>query len=244
MALSNITIPSFRTLIPVDTRTNNLKVLLLPTVSTNPGQLIMFKDYYGTATNSTFTISTTGTDLIDDINWRYTFSNAFGSMGFVSDGLRSWRTIGLYDGALTPAGPTTGSTSNLVFSHPDGRTWKVSGTNVRLNSGTQASLWLYNNANVFSNADGAVGLLNSNDLAQSVRHAGFTMFYNTFSANNLDFGWKFFRSGTGYNIYNYFSGGHWVGYDSASDTVLIVTPADARRVTWTITPDIPSQFIY
>jgi hypothetical protein len=107
MALSNITIPSFQTLIPVDTRTNNLKVLLLPTVSTNSGQLIFFKDYYGTSSNSTFTISTTGTDLIDDINWRYTFSNAFGSMGFVSDGLRSWRTIGLYDGALTPSAATT-----------------------------------------------------------------------------------------------------------------------------------------
>ena len=103
MALSNITIPSFRTLIPVDTRTNNLKVLLLPTVSTNAGQLIMFKDYYGTASNSTFTISTTGTDLLDDINNRYTFSNAFGSIGFVSDGLRSWRTIGLYNGGLTPS---------------------------------------------------------------------------------------------------------------------------------------------
>ena len=100
-----ITIPSFTTLIPVDTRTNNLKVLLLPTVSTNPGQFIMFKDYYGTASNSTFTISTTGTDYLDDVNNRYTFSNAFGSMSFVSDGGRSWRTIGLYNGALTPAAP-------------------------------------------------------------------------------------------------------------------------------------------
>lgn len=104
MALSNIIIPSFTTLIPVDTRVNNRKVLLLPTVSTNAGQFLMFKDYYGTASNSSFTISTTGTDLIDDINFRYTFSNAFGSMAFVSDGLRSWRTIGLYDGALTPSG--------------------------------------------------------------------------------------------------------------------------------------------
>jgi hypothetical protein len=105
MALSNITIPTVRTLIPVDTRTNNLKVLLMPTVSTNSGQFIFFKDYYGTASNSTFTISTTGTDLLDDLSSRYTFSNAFGSMGFVSDGLRSWRTIGLYNGDQTPAAP-------------------------------------------------------------------------------------------------------------------------------------------
>ena len=63
----------------------------------------MFKDYYGTASNSTFIISTTGTDFLDDLNNRYTFSNAFGSMSFVSDGVRSWRTIGLYNGGLTPS---------------------------------------------------------------------------------------------------------------------------------------------
>jgi hypothetical protein len=108
MALSNITIPSFRTLIPVDTRTNNLKVLLLPSVTANPGQFILFKDYYGTSSNSTFTVSTIGADLIDDINSRYTFSNTFGSIGFVSDGIKSWRTIGLYDGALTPFPPSAG----------------------------------------------------------------------------------------------------------------------------------------
>ena len=119
MALCNITIPSFTTLIPVDTRTNNLKVLFLPTVSTNPGQLILFKDYYGTASSSSFNISTSGTDLIDNINWRYTFSNAFGSMAFQSDGLRSWQTIGLYDGALTPAaGGLIGPGNPLIYLTP------------------------------------------------------------------------------------------------------------------------------
>ena len=103
MSFSNITIPPYTSVVPVDTRTNSLKVLLLPTVSTNAGQFILFKDYYGTAGTSTFSISTTGTDLIDDINFRYTFSNSFGSMAFVSDGRSSWRTIGLYNGALTPS---------------------------------------------------------------------------------------------------------------------------------------------
>jgi hypothetical protein len=138
MALSNITIPSFTTLIPVDTRTNNLKVLLLPTVSTNSGQFIMFKDYYGTASNSTFTISTTGTDLLDDINNRYTFSNAFGSMGFVSDGVRSWRTIGLYNGALTPSGsilqpnlPATPSVYLIASLYSGSGTWFDSSPNGR-----------------------------------------------------------------------------------------------------------------
>jgi hypothetical protein len=84
------------------------KVLYLPTVSTNAGRFLMFKDYYGTASNSTFTLSTLGLDLLDDYNWRYTFSNAFGSMQLVSDGFRSWRTVGLYNGDLTPSPPIAG----------------------------------------------------------------------------------------------------------------------------------------
>jgi hypothetical protein len=103
MSFCNITIPSQFSLIPVDTRTDNLKVLLLPTVSTNLGLYLTFKDYYGTASNSTFNISTTGMDLIDDINNRYTFSNRAGSISFLSDGILSWRTIGFYNGALSPA---------------------------------------------------------------------------------------------------------------------------------------------
>jgi hypothetical protein len=103
---STVTIPGNISLIPVDTRVVR-KILFLPTVSTNAGRFLSLKDYYGTASNSTFTISTTGTDLIDDYNPLYTFSNAFGSLTLVSDGLRSWRMMNVYNGALTPAGPST-----------------------------------------------------------------------------------------------------------------------------------------
>ena len=106
MAYCNITIPSSITYIPVDTRTNNLKVLMLPSVTTNAGRFLTFKDYYGTSSNSTFTISTIGTNTIDDYNYKYTFSNAFGSMSFLADGLNSWRVTSLYDGALTPSVPS------------------------------------------------------------------------------------------------------------------------------------------
>ena len=99
---STLTIPNNVSIIPVDTRGNNLKVLYLPTVSTNGGRFLLFKDYYGTATNSTFTISTTGTDLIDDYNCLLSFSNSFGSVSFLADGRSSWRTIGMYDGLSTP----------------------------------------------------------------------------------------------------------------------------------------------
>ena len=97
-----ITVLSNVSVIPVDTRSNSLKVMMLPTVSTNQGRFLMFKDYYGTSSNSSFTISTTGTDLIDDYNSLFTHSNAFGSISIMSDGIRSWRTIGMYDGLSTP----------------------------------------------------------------------------------------------------------------------------------------------
>jgi hypothetical protein len=106
MSFSNITIPSYTTLIPVDTRSNNLKVLFLPTVSTNQGRILVLKDYYGTCANSTCTISTTGTDLIDDYNWTTSMRSSFMTLSFLSDGLRSWRTIGWYNGALTPSSST------------------------------------------------------------------------------------------------------------------------------------------
>lgn len=102
MSFNMITVLSNVSVIPVDTRSNNLKVLMLPTVSTNQGRLLLFKDYYGTSSNSSFTISTTGTDLIDDYNSLFTHSNAFGSISIMSDGIRSWRTIGMYDGLATP----------------------------------------------------------------------------------------------------------------------------------------------
>jgi hypothetical protein len=103
MSFSTITIPAGVNIIPVDTRLIP-KVLYLPTVSTNAARLLYFKDYFGTSSNSTITFSTTGTDTIDDFNFTYTFSSPFGSMSFLSDGLRSWRTMALYDGSLTPSG--------------------------------------------------------------------------------------------------------------------------------------------
>jgi hypothetical protein len=113
MSFSTVVVPANISVIPVDTRVVR-KVLYLPTVSTNAGRFLLFKDYYGTATNSTFTISTTGTDLIDDFNFLYTMSNAWGSLSLVADGLRSWRMMNLYNGGLTPA--AVGGFSPLQFS--------------------------------------------------------------------------------------------------------------------------------
>ena len=105
--VSTIQIPQGSTSVLVDTRPPVSKLLQLPSVIANPGRILMIKDFYGTAGNSSFTISTTGTDYIEDVIQSYTFSNSFGSMNLLSDGATSWRFIGSYDG-------TASSTMNVI----------------------------------------------------------------------------------------------------------------------------------
>ena len=114
MSFSTGTIIPNATVVAVDTR-NLPKVIFLPTVSSNPGRLLLIKDYYGTATNSTITLSTTGLDLIDDYNWTTALRSSFMTMSFLSDGLRSWRVTGWYNGALSPTGTVaTGGTQTSI----------------------------------------------------------------------------------------------------------------------------------
>lgn len=101
MSFSTAIILPSATVVAVDTRTLP-KVVYLPTVSTNQGRFLIFKDFYGTATRSTITISTTGTDYIEDINWTATMRSSFATMAMLSDGQRSWRITGFYNGGLTP----------------------------------------------------------------------------------------------------------------------------------------------
>jgi hypothetical protein len=86
-----IQIPEGATSILVDTRAAVSKLLQLPSVIANPGRVLMIKDFYGTAGTNAFTISTTGTDYIEDVIRSYTFSNSFGSVNMLSDGAKSWR---------------------------------------------------------------------------------------------------------------------------------------------------------
>jgi hypothetical protein len=105
--VSTIQIPANATNILIDTRPAVNKLLQLPSVIDNPGRVLMIKDFYGAAGSSSFTISTTGTDYIEDVIRSYTFSNSFGSMNLLSDGATSWRFIGSYDG-------TASSTINII----------------------------------------------------------------------------------------------------------------------------------
>jgi Glycine rich protein len=125
------TVPANTNLILIDTRTQN-KIITLPPVASNPGRILILKDYYGTSANSTITINTQGSDLIDDYNTSYTFSSRYGTLTLVCDGVSSWRLMGLYNGALSLAtslssvNPATllpsGGSVNLVYVTPNSAT--------------------------------------------------------------------------------------------------------------------------
>ena len=127
-------IPQNTNLIIVDTRVIS-KTFILPSVQANPGRILVIKDYYGTATQSTITITTQGSDLIDDYNISYSFSNAYGTLTFISDGISSWRMMGLYNGALSFASATnptylvpSGGSVVLLYVNPNAATIVITAT--------------------------------------------------------------------------------------------------------------------
>lgn len=138
--------------------------------------------------------------------------------------------------------PPTGTT-NIRISHPDGRQWKNNGNTIMLNQGGVMSLDIYNGADVYGNASGRIALFQNGNRGLSVRHTGFIMYTHGFAANNFDFAWYFMRSGDGVMIYNDYGGGYYVGYDAASDRVLIVQPGDSRIVLWRLDPMPSTEFV-
>ena len=110
------------------------------------------------------------------------------------------------------------------------------------------SLTIYAGADVFNSAGGRVALFDGGSSANAVRHAGYVMWANAFSANNYDFGWKFVSSGSGYLIYNDYPsiGSAWqVTYDPGQDRVLIQPPgAGTYGMVWNITPRVTLAYVY
>ena len=140
------------------------------------------------------------------------------------------------------------ASSGLVITHQDGRPWKLTGTAVALNAGTQMSLTIYAGADVYNSANGRVGLFNNGSSTAAIRHSSYVMYANTFTANNYDFGWYFVSSGSKYLIYNDYPsiGSAWqVSYDPAQDRVLIVQPGDAKYgMLWNITPRLTLTYVH
>ena len=111
-----ITIPSNALVIPVNL-SSSYKTFTLPVVSTNSGRLLIFKDMFGNAANSTLRLSTIGLDRIERSSVSsMALSNAYGAWWFQNDGLTNWFLTSAYLNSLAivaPAPPYV--TSNLLY---------------------------------------------------------------------------------------------------------------------------------
>ena len=143
-------------------------------------------------------------------------------------------------------------TTGLLFSHPDGRTWKFdkAANRIRLNSGTEMVLDINDDSRVHNSAVGYVGFIDS-DTKLSVRHANYSLKQSTFTNDNLDYAWKVIRqtpTGFTYRLHNDYlseSGGFYIGYDDGADEVLLVPATDSRRIlSWTCNKFIHPSFVY
>jgi hypothetical protein len=131
----------------------------------------------------------------------------------------------------------------FTISHPDGRTWKSKQDTLRLNSGSTIRIKIYAGPEVYNAQAGRVALFVNGDRNLAVRHMGFVLYTHQFEKQNFDFAWRLVKSGSGIQLFNDYSNGHWVGYDPKLDVILLVGPDDRRRVTWTFDPFPSMQYV-
>ena len=128
-----ITIPNNTLLIPVNL-SSSFKTFTLPVVSSNPGRMLIFKDIYGNAGNSTIRLSTIGLDRIERSNISsMVLSNTYGAWMFLNDGLTNWFLTDAYLNSLTFVErfiPTSISGLRLWLDGSDLTTFTLSGTTV------------------------------------------------------------------------------------------------------------------
>lgn len=95
-----ITIPTNAYIVPVNTY-STIKTFNLPVVSTNPGRMIILKDYLGYAGSNNIYLSTQGLDRIERNSISsMALSNAFGAWTFMNDGITNWFLMDAYRNSL------------------------------------------------------------------------------------------------------------------------------------------------
>ena len=73
------------------------KTFRLPAVSSFPGRMIIFKDIFGAAQNSSIFLSTTGADIIERSTATTTrLSTSYGAWTYLNDGARTWFLADMY----------------------------------------------------------------------------------------------------------------------------------------------------
>lgn len=100
-----ITIPNGSMIVPVNLSSSS-KIVNLPTVSTNQGRMLIFKDMFGNATVSTLQLNSLGLDRIERSNVSsIILSNTYGAWTFMNDGITKWFLTNAYLNTLTFVGP-------------------------------------------------------------------------------------------------------------------------------------------
>jgi len=94
--MATIDIPANRSIFLVNV-SSAAKTFRLPAVSSFPGRMLIFKDIYGAAQNSSIFLSTTGTDIIERSTTTTTrLSTSYGAWTFLNDGARTWFLADMY----------------------------------------------------------------------------------------------------------------------------------------------------
>jgi hypothetical protein len=99
-------IPDSSFIVPINTY-SSIKTFTLPVVSTNPGRLLVLKDYLGYAGSNSIRLSTIGLDRIERSSVSsMTLSNAYGAWWFQNDGITNWFLTSAYLNSLSIIQPT------------------------------------------------------------------------------------------------------------------------------------------
>ena len=131
-----------------------------------------------------------------------------------------------------------------IASDATGRQWRLSSDNrIRLNSGTVIEVDLIARPDVPRANEGRVAVFIDGNPEKAIRNSLLTILVASFQPNNADFAWFPIRgSNNTVVLYNNYDGGYVIGYDSGSDSLVLVRVNDSRSVNWKVTP-YPSTFV-
>jgi hypothetical protein len=123
--------------------------------------------------------------------------------------------------------------SFFTIKHPDGRIMKLGSNNMmHLNEGSDVNFQKYTGNNVQSSHLNFISFFKDGNKSYSLRHTGYVLYLHPFTAYNYDFAWYLEPEGTGFNIYNEYGGGMYIGYDEKNDQLRIVP--HGSKIIWQI----------
>jgi hypothetical protein len=121
-------IPTNAFVVPINTF-STIKTFTLPTVSTNPGRVLILKDYLGSAGSNTIRLSTLGLDRIERSNVSsIILSNPYGAWWFQNDGITNWFLTSAYLNTFSLVSPFSPIVSRGLIQNLDAATYTSGST--------------------------------------------------------------------------------------------------------------------